>query len=137
MMPKYLIDTNILIELMRKNQSIVRKFAETGIENCAVSFYSLCELYYGAYHIKDKTYQAEELNKINVIRNKFTVISTMTNAEIFGQIKANLYAAGKKVDDMDILIGSLAVANGMTVVTDNEKHFSRMPGIKCENWLER
>ena len=80
---------------------------------------------------------SEEFNKINFISQKFCIIQDIPAPEIFGQTKAYLYDTGKKVDDMDILIGSLALTKGMIVVTDNVKHFSRMQNVKFENWMER
>lgn len=137
MMQKYLIDTNIIIELMRSNKSIGQKFVSVGFENCYVSTFTLCELYFGAYNIKHTKYFAAEMNKIKYIYEKFKIITAIADAEVFGEIKAHLYSIGKKVDEFDILIGSLAVEKKMTVVTDNVKHFENMPGVKYENWLER
>lgn len=50
------------------------------------------------------------------------------------QIKKGL---DKEVGSMDIFIGATALHYHLTVVTDNIKHFSLMPGVKYENWIER
>ena len=55
--------------------------------------------------------------------------------DVFGNIKAQLQKKGITVDDMDLLIGSTAIANDMTLVTHNTKHFENMPGIKLEDWF--
>jgi tRNA(fMet)-specific endonuclease VapC len=136
-MQKYLIDTCVIIEFLSGNPKWLQRIKQLGIDNCYVSEFTLCELYYGAYHVEGTKYFAHEIIKINSVLDKFKILQGTTFSENFGKIKAYLIKHGQKVDDMDILIGSLAVANGMTVVTDNEKHFSRMPDIKCENWLER
>lgn len=47
------------------------------------------------------------------------------------------YGSGKMIEDFDLLIGCTAVANGLVMVTDNTKHFSRIEGIVLENWIER
>ena len=86
---------------------------------------------------KNTKYYTNEITKINALRCKLNVIHSIANAEIFGEIKAHLFDIGKKVDDMDILIGSLAIENEMVVVSDNINHFGRMPKVVVENWLER
>lgn len=61
--------------------------------------------------------------------------------EEYGQIRRALKKIRKDLDrevgQFDMLIGATALHYGLTVVTDNIKHFSLMPGVKCENWIER
>ena len=51
--------------------------------------------------------------------------------------KAILKKTGTMIDDLDIFIGTTAVANNMILVTDNEKHISRISDIEIENWVKR
>ena len=44
---------------------------------------------------------------------------------------------GERIDDFDLLIGATAIANGLTMVTDNVRHLGRIPDIELENWVER
>lgn len=53
----------------------------------------------------------------------------------FGQIKANLEERGCRIADADIIIAATALESGITLVTGNLKHFSRVDGIKLENWF--
>ena len=55
----------------------------------------------------------------------------------YGKQKDILVKSGRMIDDFDLLIGCTAVANGMIMVTDNTKHFSRIHGIQIENWVDR
>jgi tRNA(fMet)-specific endonuclease VapC len=55
----------------------------------------------------------------------------------FARIKNTLLRSGTPIEDMDILIGAHARACGFTLVTDNEKHFKRIEGLRTENWIER
>lgn len=57
--------------------------------------------------------------------------------ETFAEAKASLRKQGLLVDDFDLLIGSTAKHNNMIMVSENEKHLSRIPHIKIENWVER
>ena len=53
----------------------------------------------------------------------------------FAMIKAELKKQGKLIDDFDILIAAVALSNDMILVTNNEKHFERIPNLTIENWL--
>ena len=61
--------------------------------------------------------------------------SSLKAAKHFGKIKANLKKEGAIISDFDILIGSYALANDLTLVTNNEGHFNRVRNLKVENWL--
>ncbi len=55
--------------------------------------------------------------------------------EVFGQTKAFLQKSGMIVDDMDLMIVSTALANNMTLVTHNTKHFVHILGLSLEDWF--
>lgn len=55
----------------------------------------------------------------------------------FVRLKAYLRKRGNMIDDFDLLIGATAIANGLILVSENEKHFVRIPEIKLENWVNR
>jgi predicted nucleic acid-binding protein len=52
----------------------------------------------------------------------------------YARLKCPLRKAGMTIDDFDILIAATAIVKGLTVVTNNEKHFSRIEGLKIVNW---
>jgi len=52
------------------------------------------------------------------------------------EIYADLYKRGELISDADILISASAISNGLTLVTNNEKHFGRIAGLRLENWLK-
>jgi tRNA(fMet)-specific endonuclease VapC len=54
--------------------------------------------------------------------------------ETFAEIKADLQNQGNVIDDMDLLIAATALTMNYTLVTNNERHFSRIPGLQIENW---
>jgi len=56
-------------------------------------------------------------------------------AEVFGMCKAQLEKAGNPLDDFDLVIAASALASNLTLVTNNEKHFLRVEGLKLENWI--
>lgn len=136
---KYLLDTNILIDFLNEVPSVVEKIILVGTRQCCISVISLHELYYGAQLAREKKeeYYYKELEKINTLLEYFKVLTLKTKGEEYAHIKYLLRKKGKPVDEFDMLIAAHAVSEGLTVVTDNLKHFQNMPDVKVENWLER
>jgi tRNA(fMet)-specific endonuclease VapC len=136
---QYLLDTNILIEFLNGNTSVIKHILQAGIDSCCMSVVSLHELYFGAYYAKTKKeeYFEKEIKRINKLLERFEVLPLPEKADNYGQIKMALRKKGKIVDEFDMIIGGSALAAGLTIVTDNVKHFELMPNIKIENWVER
>jgi tRNA(fMet)-specific endonuclease VapC len=59
-----------------------------------------------------------------------------TSTQLFGEIKAFLERQGRRLDDADLLIGSIAIDRDAVVVTGNRRHYERMPDLRIENWME-
>ena len=130
---KYLFDTDILIYWLKGNQAIERKAVAFGLENIGYSIISLAELYFGAYNSE----QIEKnLQAIKTVQQKLALINCNDkSSQLFGMIKAQLTQQGNIIMDADILIGSIAQANELILVTNNTKHFQRIPNLQLENWL--
>ena len=110
------------------------KVKSIGVYSLGITNASLAELYFGAYN---SSHIQENLNNISVFKRNLTIYSdSRESAEIFGKIKANLKSRGIMIEDFDILIGSIAMANDCTLVTNNVSHFNRIDDLKIENWLE-
>jgi tRNA(fMet)-specific endonuclease VapC len=60
----------------------------------------------------------------------------VTASEIYGSLRSELEAGGKRLDEPDLRIASIVLANGLTLVTGNVRHFGRVRGLLVENWLE-
>ena len=136
---KYLLDTNILIDFMGGTPSVVEHVLKVGIRQCCISVISLHELYFGAYLAKEKkeAYYENEIKKINKLMERFAVLPVKDSSEMYGYFKYSLQKKGKPVDDFDLVIAAQAYSEGLTVVTDNIKHFENIPGLKVENWMVR
>jgi len=117
---------------------VVEHVLKVGTLQCCISVISMHELYYGAYLAKERKeeYFEKELQKIRKLTERFTILPLDTHGEIYGRIKYTLRKIGKPVDEFDMVIAAHALAEGLTVVTDNIKHFENMPDVKVENWLE-
>lgn len=130
---KYLFDTDILIYWLKGNQAIERKAVAMGLENIGYSIISLAELYFGAYNSE----QIEKnLKAIKIVQQKLPLFNCNDkSSQLFGMIKAQLTQQGNIIMDADIMIGSIAQANELILVTNNTKHFQRIPNLPLENWL--
>jgi tRNA(fMet)-specific endonuclease VapC len=136
---KYLIDSDILIAMLRDTgdkTGLRRKALEVGLQNCYVSSISLAELSSGAYRMASD----RGLFEVEFIKKIFNILPFGSNeyedVGCFGRSKALLYGAGIPIDDMDLLIGSSALAGGFTMVTHNVRHFSHIPGLAIKDWMD-
>ncbi len=131
---KYLLDTNICVYLLNGNDLLEKKVRRIGVHSIGITHTVLSELYYGAYN---SSRVRDNLKRIDEFRENISILSeNVESARQFGKIKAELKSNGSLIDDFDILIASIAVANSYAVVTNNENHFSRIKGLKVKNWLK-
>ena len=134
MKKKYLLDTSIIAFLFRKAYNIGNRLRELDNDQCFVSEITIAELTYGAYH-SDRV--SENLMMIERLESLVDILPVSSAIDEYGKQKDLLVKSGRMIEDFDLLIGCTAVANGMIMVTDNTKHFSRIHGIQLENWVDR
>ena len=113
--------------------SLDSEFRSRGIENCFVSEITVAELRFGAE--KSKNPKATH-DAVSAFLNGLTIIPIFGAINRYAKEKVRLYKIGKPLhDEFDLLIGVTAVENKLILVTDNIKDFTRIEGIKIENWL--
>ncbi len=128
----YLLDTDIIIYSLKADKAVRRNLRRHLHDPIKISTVTLMELYYGAYKSKKI---ANNLAKIKTIENTFEIIPVSRElVEIFGVLKSGLEKVGKPLDDFDLILASTAMSHNLTIVTNNEKHFGRIDGLKMENW---
>lgn len=130
---RYMLDTNIISDLVRNPQGAVfEKIAEIGGDAVCISIITAAELRYGCA----KRGSAKLLQQVEAILNALEILplDVPTDTE-YGRIRAELEAAGKPIGPNDLLIAAHAYALGAVLVTANLAEFSRVRGIKVENWL--
>ena len=132
----FLLDTNIIIFWLKKRHGIDDKIASIGLENCFVSEITIAELSYGVECSPPELIQQKRLRLSNLL-TRLQVIPFAVAIELYAQEKARLRANGEIISDFDILIGATAVETGMTLVTNNAKHLSRIKGTQIEDWTEK
>ena len=95
---------------------------------------TVAELLYGAY----KSAKTEaNIQILNNLFKRINIVPFSESIEVFAKEKVRLNQIGKPLEDFDLLIGAAAVSRGLTLVTDNVKHFDRISGITIENWVNR
>jgi tRNA(fMet)-specific endonuclease VapC len=128
----FLIDTDIIIYSIKGNEKVHNNFNKTRNLGKSISVITYGELIFGAKKSKSRE---KNLATVYRIGELFPIIElTKGIIETFGEIKATMQKSGKTVEDFDLLIGSTALYLNYTLITNNEKHFSLIPGIKIENW---
>lgn len=128
----YLLDTDILIYSLKGNEAVLRYVENRQHDPMQISIISLMELYYGA-HKSERS--AANLARVRRIENSFDILQVDRSiAETFGMIKSDLESQGTQLDDFDLVIAATALAFNLTMVTNNEKHFQRVHGLRLENW---
>lgn len=130
----YVIDTDILIYFLKNNPSVVEQFSKHSLSVLATTRINATELLYGAH------------NSNNPQRSLMVHRSLLAELDIyeFGESASEIYASekawlrqqGNMMDDMDLLIASICLAESKTLVTNNTKHFQRVRGLNLENWAQ-
>lgn len=133
MSARYLLDTNIVSDLIRNPQGrAAAKIAEVGEDAVATSIIVAAELRYGATKKASPRLTAQ----LEAVLGVLEVIALEAPADAsYGAARVALEAAGTPIGANDLLIAAQALALDMIVVTDNEREFARVDGLKLENWL--
>ena len=130
----YLIDTNILIYSLKKDEVVNDNFEYYKHIPKAISIISYGELFYRA---RKSNFPEKNTAIVHHISELFPIMDVnKTIIETFGEVKSYLEKNGKIIDDFDIIIGSTALSMNYTLITSNESHFKRIPGLKVENWTK-
>ena len=130
-MKKYLLDTNICAYFLNGKFTLEGKIDEVGFENCVVSEITIAELKYG---VEKSTHKEKNRKTLETFQEMFDVIPIFPALDIYAKEKARLKTIGKILDDFDLLIGSTAIFNNMTLVTRNVSDFDRLEDIQIEDW---
>ncbi|HKX10628.1 MAG TPA: type II toxin-antitoxin system VapC family toxin [Stellaceae bacterium] len=132
-MTRYMLDTNIISDLIRNPQGkAAKRVARVGEDNVCTSIIVAAELRYGCA----KSGSARLLKAVENILSELPILplDIPTDAE-YGGIRAELEAAGRLIGSNDLLIAAHAHTSGATIVTANTAEFKRIRGLKVENWL--
>ena len=130
----YLLDTNILSDLVRNPQGVIAaKIAKAGEDTVCTSIIAAAALRYGAI----KSNSAKLAERIDLILSALEILPLETPADYrYAALRHHLTRQGTPIGPNDLLIAAHALAIDLTVITANVAEFSRVPGLKIENWLQ-
>ncbi len=132
-MPRYMLDTNMCIYLM-KNQpaQVAERFAACAVGDVVMSAITHAELRYGVACAGDP---AREARNLDALVELIPVLPFDTAAGIaYGPVR--MATRERKSDHLDKLIAAQAIAADAVLVTNNARDFAAYPGLRIENWLE-
>jgi len=129
----FLLDTNILIAASKANPVVLSHLKKHTIGELLLSSVVWAEIEFG---ISKSARQAHNRQVFDAIAQHLKMVSFSPQAaRHYGQIRATLERAGTPIGPNDMLIAAEALAQDATLVTDNIRAFSRVKGLRLENWL--
>ncbi|CAN2039534.1 tRNA(fMet)-specific endonuclease VapC [Candidatus Magnetomoraceae bacterium gMMP-15] len=129
----YLLDTNACIRILKNSsESIVKRLRQIDCNKIKLCSVVKGELIYGAYH-------SEYIHKnLKLLKNFFTPFECLPYDddcdEEYGKIRAELASKGLLIGPNDLMIAATAKANDLIIITHNVREFSRVNGLKIEDW---
>jgi len=133
MEPRYLLDTNICIYIREERpEAVLRRFRRLRPGEAALSVITYGELFYGAFKSAFRTAALERLREL--IQWLPALPLPENAAEAYGTIRSELASQGQMIGNNDLWIAAHAIAAGLALVTNNEKEFRRVRGLKIQNW---
>lgn len=131
---KVMLDTNICIYIIkRRPQSVLERFASFPVGDIGISTITLVELEYGAARSAQPRKNRQALEQF--ISPLYLAAFDREASEAYGRMRAALEKKGLPIGAMDMLIAAHAVSLGANLVTNNEREFRRVPGLRVENWI--
>lgn len=129
-----LFDTDTISRTLRprRNEALLLRFAAVPPDEQLISAITYGELLYGAL----RRQRSDLLEAISALANKMPILPfDEAAAEHFAHLRVTLERTGTRLDEPDLRIAAIALANDLTLVTGNERHFRRIPDLRVENWL--
>jgi tRNA(fMet)-specific endonuclease VapC len=138
-MPPYLLDSDHCIGyldvLIHGHAEIATRIASLSASDLRVSIFTAMELAEGPWH--SETWRGYHITraKLHNFLSWITILhATHMTVEEFGRLRAALRRKGQMIGDLDTAIAATALSHGLTLVTHNTAHFSRIPGLLLEDW---
>lgn len=132
---KVMLDTNICIYLIKQHShSLLERFRSFPVGDIGISVITLAELQYGASKSSQPKKNQEALEQFV---SPLEIAAFDRHATVaYGRIRAQLEKKGRLIGAMDLLIAAHALSLDARLVTNNEKEFRRVQGLRVENWAK-
>jgi len=130
---RYLLDTNIVSDLIRNPQGrVTSRIREVGEAQVATSIIVAAELRFGAAKKGSTRLSAQ----VDAVLGAMEILPLEEPADrAYGLLRARLEKRGLMIGGNDLLIAAQAISLGFTLVTTNEREFAKLNDLRCENWL--
>ena len=129
-----LLDTDICIALIRhKPPALFQRLTSHMPDEIRISAITAAELEYGVRKSQHPDRNGEALRRF--LLPLAIVAFDAAAADAYGHLRATLERQGTTTGALDLLIAAQAVSLGCTLVTNNDREFARVPGLRVENWL--
>jgi predicted nucleic acid-binding protein len=132
----YLFDTDVLSHVLKKrrSESLMARLEATPQASQFTSAVNAAEIYFGVLRKEGRAdllrhFEAEILPRLTILP------FDRDSARVFGRIKAELERKGLPRFEADLQIAAVAIANNLTLVSGNTRHYTGVPGLRVENWL--
>ena len=131
-MPRYMLDTNMCIYLMKNQpEEVARRFAQCYVGDVVMSAITFAELEYGVAMSANP--EQERINLASLAEDIQVVPFDAAASVAYGPIR--MATRESKKDHLDKLIAAHAASLNITIVTNNQKDFAKYPGVVTENWI--
>ena len=132
-MKGYLLDTDIVVFFLRNKKGIAERLSSLNPREIFVSEVTIAELEYG-----NRCSGRYEENKwlVDSFLASVNIVPFVDSIYLYASERKRLRISGQSIEDFDLLIGCAAVVNNLVMVTNNVKHYSRIEGIRIENWID-
>jgi tRNA(fMet)-specific endonuclease VapC len=134
-MTRFLLDTNVLSDLLKKSPEpkVIQRLQQLTDAEVATSVVCVMELRFGAARVGNRKALWKRIKE--EILSRITILPLRTSEAIrAGELLADLEKRGQIVGIEDVLIAATALSNNLTVSTRNVEHFSRIKGLRVQNW---
>ncbi len=128
------LDTDVVSDLMRPRPraQLVERLVKIDASEQATTAITIGELAYGAQHAdRPELYE----RAVHLLSGARVLAFDRDAAERYGAIRNELEREGRRLPDPDLRIAATALAHRATLITGNLRHFERIPGLACEDWL--
>jgi len=131
----YMLDTDICSYIIKKHPvSVLAQFEQLKTEQLCISVVTYAELHYG---VTRSTSQKVNLPIVENFTSRLIILPWNKNAAVqYGQLRTSPENDGIPIGCMDMMIAAHALAQECTLVTNNLKHFQRIPQLHVENWVK-
>ena len=122
---RLVLDTDVLVANLRGKNDALAKLADS---NLATTVINAFELFHGAYKSRESSVNVPATS--GLLSSLEILTLDLKTAERAGEVLSQVQKAGLDVDIRDLLIGCIAKERGYSVVTNNARHFQRIPGLR-------